>query len=178
MTTPVINETAWHEALQLLPRSGFDRLLVVQCSLDWLRPSHQALREEIDEFIVTCCVGGTEVRIDRVVLHNLPTRQGAQDGDLARLTAAHAEWMSRLASTSLLLQYPALRIHRLIVDGDKPQAVIDDLFDLHWHGSWLQPHEARAALNLVSAGRRTTPLTTYDVQLDGPFGDADPSVYI
>jgi hypothetical protein len=178
MSTPVIDAAAWHDALLLLPRRGFDRLLIVQCSLDWLRPSHQALREEIDDFVLACCTDSADVRVDRVILHNLPTRQGARDGDLADLNEAHAEWVYRLASTSLLLHRPALRIHRLIVDGGLHQTTVEDLFDLRNDGSWLWPERSRTALELLSGGRRTTPLTGYDVDVDGPFGDTDPSVYI
>ena len=178
MTALTIDTTAWRDALPRLPRSRFDRVLIVQCSLDWLRPSHHALREQVDDFVIRCCTRRTDMRIDRLVLHNLPTMQGVRDGDLAPLNAAHAEWMYRLASTSVLLHHPGLRIHRLIVDGDQTRTGVEDLLDVHQRGTWQREQQSQPVLELLSAGRRTTPLTGYDVDLDGPFGDADPSVYL
>lgn len=177
MTAPTVDPVAWRNALPGPPRSGFERMLIVQCSLDWLRPSHQALREEIDEAVTTWCTRRTDLRIDRLVLHSLPTAQCSRDGDLARLNEAHAEWRSRLASTSVLLQHPALEVHRLIVVGGRPHTDIEDFIDLHWGGAWLKPRQSRRVLDLLAQGTGTTPLTGYDVDLDGPFGDADPSVY-
>ena len=178
MTTPTIDATAWRTALPRQLRGGVDRILIVQCSLDWLRPGHQALREEIDDFVLHCCKRRTDLRVDRLVLHNLPTIQGARDGDLSQLNTAHAEWMYRLASTSVLLQHPLLHIHRLIVDGNQTHVPVDDLIDLHKRGSWLRPKPTRPVLDLLTSGKRTTPLTGYDVDLDGPFGDSDPSIYL
>ncbi|GHJ36733.1 hypothetical protein [Streptomyces sp. TS71-3] len=178
MTQSAVDIAAWQEAMSVLPRSGFDRLLVVQCSLEWLRPSHQALREDVDDLVFDCCNAAPDLPIDRVILHSLPTRQGAEEGDLARLNAVHSEWTYRLASTSMLLKNPALRIHRLIVDGEQRRAAVEDFLDLRRRGSWLWPDRTRAMIDLLATGRGTTPLTGYDLNLDGPFGDADPSVYI
>lgn len=178
MTAPVIDASTWREALPGQPRSGVDRILIVQCSLDWLRPGLQTLREEIDDFVTTCCSHRTGLRIDRLVLHSLPTAQGVHDGDLDRLNASHAEWLYRLASTSVMLRHPALFVHRLIVRGDGPPEDLEDFVDLHGDGSWLRPAQSQGVLDLINGGRRITPLTGYDVDLNGPFGDADPSVYL
>jgi hypothetical protein len=178
VTAPAIDANIWRDALPHPPRSGFDRMLIVQCSLDWLRPNLQSLREEVDDFVIKCCSSRSDLRIDRLVLHSLPTVQGARDGDLARLNAAHTEWMYRLASTSVLLHHPALHVHRMIVGGGQTRWDLEDFVDLYWDGSWLRPEQSRPVLDLLSGRRRTTPLTGYDVDLSGPFGDADPSVYV
>jgi hypothetical protein len=173
----LIDAGSWRDALPQHPRS-FDRLLIVQCSLDWLRPSLQELREEIDDFVARCCTQRADLRIDRLLLHSLPTIQGIRDGDLARLNAVHAEWMYRLASTFVMLRHPALHIHRLIVRGGETPSLPEDFVDLHWESSWLRPLHSRPVLDLLSSGRGTTPLTGYDVDLNGPFGDGDPSAYL
>lgn len=178
MTVTAIDAADWREALPHPPRHAFDRMLIVQCSLDWLRPDLQPLREEVDDFVIKCCADRTDLRIDRLVLHSLPTVLGARDGDLARLNAAHAEWMYRLAGTSVLLRHPALYVHRMIVGGGQTRVDFADFVDLHREGSWLRPDRSQPVLELLSGRRRTTPLTGYDVDLDGPFGDADPSVHM
>lgn len=179
MTAPSIDADTWRDALPHQPRVAFDRLLLVQCSLDWLRPELRALRQEIDDFVIKCCGSRADLRVDRLVLHNLPTVLGVREGDLARLNAAHAEWMYRLATTSVLLRHPALHVHRVIAGSSETHpAVREDFVDLHGDGGWLRPDRTRPVLDLLSAGRGTTPLTGYDVDLNGPFGDADPSVYM
>lgn len=178
MTAPSIDASSWRDALPHQSRRGFDRLLIVQCSLEWLRPELLGLREEIDDFVIQLCSRRTDLRVDRLVLHNLPTALGGREGDLDRLNASHAEWMYRLASTSVLLRHPALHVHRLIMGGTQTHVDAEDFVDLRWDGSWLNPQRAGQALELLSQGRRTTPLTGYDVDLNGPFGDADPSVYV
>jgi hypothetical protein len=177
MTTPVIDATAWRHALPHQRNNRFDRILVVQCALDWLRPGHQALREEIDDFLLNLSAHRADLRIDRLVLHNLPTAQGALDGDLAGLNAAHAQWMYGLSSTSILLNHPELHIHRLIVSGDQARVGVEDFIGLRRDGSWTRPELAGPVLELLSRARSTTPLSGY-VDLEGPFADADPSFYL
>lgn len=177
MTASVIDATAWRHALPRQRNNRFDRLLLVQCSLDWLRPSHQALREEIDDFLLNVCARRTDLRIDRLVLHNLPTVQGALDGDLARLNAAHAEWMYGLSCSALLLNHRAVHIHRLIISGEQTHPGIEDFVDLHRDGSWMRPELTESVLELLSRATSTTPLSGY-ADLEGPFADADPSFYL
>lgn len=177
MTAVTVDATTWRNALPRQSRH-FDRLLIVQCSLDWLRPGLEALREEIDDFVIACASSRADLRIDRLVLHSLPTVQGVHDGDLARINATHAEWMYRLASTCVILQHPALHVHRVIVGGNRTDPVVEDFVDLHWNNSWLRPEQAGPVLDLLAEGRGVTPLTGYDVDLAGPFGDSDPSVYL
>lgn len=177
MTTPVIDATAWRHALPRQRNNGFDRILVVQCSLDWLRPDQQALREEIDDFLLALCARRTDLRVDRLVLHNLPTAHAAPDGDLTALNAAHAEWMYGLSSASILLNHPALRIHRLIISGDQTEVGVDDFVDMHRDGSWLRPELTDPVVERLSRVRSTTPLSGY-VDLAGPFADTDPSFYL
>ena len=77
-----------------------------------------------------------------------------------------------------MLRHPALHVHRVIVGGDQTQPVAEDFIDLHWANAWLRPERTDSVLDLLSRGTGITPLTGYDVDLDGPFGDADPSVYL
>jgi hypothetical protein len=177
MTAPVIDATIWRHALPRQRNNRFDRILVVQCSLDWLRPGQQALREEVDDFLLNLCARRTDLRIDRLVLHNLPTAQGALDGDLTALNAAHAEWMYGLSSASIILNHPALRIHRLIISGEQTEAGVEDFVDMHRDGSWTRPELALPVMELLSQARSTTPLSGY-VDLQGPFADTDPSFYL
>jgi hypothetical protein len=177
MTAPVIDATAWRHALPRQRNNRFDRILVVQCSLDWLRPGQQALREEIDDFLLTLCTRRTNLRVDRLVLHSLPTAHVAAGGDLSALNAAHAEWMYGLSSTSILLNHPALHIHRLIISGDQTEVGVEDFVDMHRDGSWTRPELAVPVVELLSRARSTTPLSGY-VDLEGPFADTDPSFYL
>jgi hypothetical protein len=177
MTAPIIDATAWRHSLPRQRSNRFDRILVVQCSLDWLRPSHRALREEIDDFLLTLCTSRTDLRVDRLVLHNLPTAHVALDGDLRTVNDAHAEWMYGLHSASILLNHPALHIHRLIVSGDQEHEGIEDFVDLHQDGAWMRPELSDPVWDLLSRARSTTPLSGY-VDLEGPFADTDPSFYL
>jgi hypothetical protein len=177
MTATVLDATAWRQALPLQRSHRFDRILIVQCSLDWLRPDRQALREEVDDFVLDLCVRRAGLRVDRLVLHNLPTAQGALDGDLAALNAAHAEWMYGLSCGSILLNHPALRIHRLIIGGQQTDVGVEDVVATHRDGSWTNPELAAPVLELLSQARSTTPLSGY-VDLQGPLADTDPSFYL
>ena len=53
-----------------------------------------------------------------------------------------------------------------------------DGIELQVNGTWAHPEAAFAALGIVRRTGATTPLTGYDTDLDGPSGDADPSVYL
>lgn len=177
MTAPIIDATAWRRALPRQRSNRFDRILIVQCSLDWLRLSHQSLREEIDDFLLNLCAHRTDLRVDRLVLHNLPTAHVAIDGDLTAVNVMHSEWMYRLNSTSLLLSHPALHIHRLIIGGEQEYAGIEDFVDVQGNGSWGKPELTDPVLELLSRATSTTPLSGY-VDLEGPFADSDPSFYL
>ncbi|WP_405583200.1 hypothetical protein [Streptomyces sp. NBC_01190] len=177
MTASLIDAAAWRHALPRQRNHRFDRVLVVQCSVDWLRPGQQALREEIDDFLLTLCAHRSDLRVDRLVLHSLPTAHAAPDGDLTALNAAHAEWMYGLSSASILLDHPALHIHRLIISGDQARAGVDDFIDMRRDGSWMTPELTVPVLELLSRARSTTPLSGY-VDLQGPFADTDPSFYL
>ncbi|MFW6721553.1 hypothetical protein ACHZ98_15585 [Streptomyces sp. MAR4 CNY-716] len=178
MSSYAVDCAVWFDTLARLPREGVGRLLVVQCSLDWLRPGHLPLREEIDDLVVHYAVGHPGVRVDRLVLHSVPAAQTARRGDLATLNAAHAEWTYRLAVTAALLRHPNLRIHRLIVGGAQQHADVRDLVDVRTAGGWRDAPRSDAALGIITGGQRITPLTGYDLDWGGPFGDIDPSVHM
>jgi len=99
-------------------------------------------------------------------------------GELAALNAAHADWLYRLAAAGALLPEDRRpRVHRLIVRGSQRSVDLVDGIQLRRHGEWGHPDAAAAAWDVVRGGA-TTPLTSYDIDMDGPFGDSDPSVYL
>lgn len=170
---------AWGRLIRGRLAAGTDRVLLVQCALDWLRPGYRVLRDAVDLYVLTLRRQSPGVAIDRLVLHNLPTARAAYDGDLARIAAAHAEWIERLDITARLVPEPGhMHIHRLIVAGHQYSPIISDGVHLHRQGSWDDPEAARTVLELISETGRTTPLSGYDIELGGPFGDTDPSVYL
>jgi hypothetical protein len=167
---------AWREALAGLADDAVTALVTVQCGMDWLRPGAFAVRDEIDEAVMAAARARAGLRIDRIVLHNLPVLDSVPPAELAALNDAHADWMYRLAATGALLA-PALRprVHRLIVRGAERSLGVVDGIALRRDRTWSDPDTA-AALEVLARG--TTPLTGYDLDLDGPFGDADPSSYL
>ncbi len=169
----------WRDALAGLRDPDVSAVLTVQCDLDWLRPGSVALRDEIDDALATLATPRGAARIDRIVLHNLPAIGEVPPDELAELNAAHAEWIYRLAVVGALLPdatHP--RVHRLIVGGGQHSVGLVDGIELQVNGSWRHPDAAGAALAIVRRAGATTPLTGYDIDIDGPFGDADPSVYL
>jgi hypothetical protein len=118
------------------------------------------------------------VQVDRVILHSVPATRDVPPGELARLNEAHADWTYRLSVVGDLI--PAAtrpRIHRLIA-ARVPRSVSSmDGIEAQVDGRWEHPHAATAILSLIQTDA-TTPLISYDIQRDGPFGDADPSIYL
>ena len=162
----------WQEALAALADPAVTAVVTVQCDLDWLRPGPAALRDEIDEALAALAMTRRPIRIDRLVLHNLPAIEHVPPDELAELNGAHADWQYRLAVVGALLPDATRpRVHRLIVGGG--QRSVDAV-----NGTWAHPEAAFAALGIVRRTGATTPLTGYDTDLDGPSGDADPSVYL
>ncbi|MGW1159140.1 hypothetical protein ACWD48_13115 [Streptomyces sp. NPDC002519] len=181
MTDPVIDADAWRERLADLGTEEVTAAVVVQCGQDWLLPELTAFRNEVDQALMTAQLRrGDSLAITRVVLHSLPL----EPNTAARPTAideAFEEWHHRLSATSVLLcdSSPAApRVHRLILRGDQVAADVPDMLELRKNGEWTDPHMAGLALRTTEIVGATTPLTGYDLSLDGPFGDADPSVYM
>lgn len=169
----------WREALAPIRDPAVTAVLTVQCDLDWLRPGAAALRDELDEALAAHALSRLDVRIDRIVLHSLPAVTDVPSEELARLNAAHADWLYRLAVTGVLLPVATRpRVHRLIVGGSQRSVELVDGIAVQVNGVWPDPGTASAALGIVRRTSATTPLTGYDIDMDGPFGDADPSVYL
>jgi len=168
----------WLNALAALEGQDVTAVLTVQCGLDWLRPTHLELRDQIDEALVTLAMTRSGVRIDRIMLHNLPAAGHEQPGELLALNSAHDDWRLRLELTGMLLR-PSARphVHLLIVSGAQRNVGIVDGIELRRSGTWTQPDTADIALGLLRRPGATTPLH-YELAMDGPFGDADPSVYL
>jgi hypothetical protein len=177
MTT--IDPTPWREALAAVHERQVTAIMAVQCDLGWLRPAAAILRDEIDEALTELAMGPRRVRIDRILLHSLPAISDVPPEDLAALNAAHADWLYRLALVGVLLpEATCPRVHRLIVGGSQRSVGVVDGIQLQISGVWPAPDAACAALAIVRRTGATTPLTGYDIDMDGPFGDADPSVYL
>jgi hypothetical protein len=177
--TGAIDTTAWRETLGTIHEPQVTAVLAVQCDLGWLRPAAAGLRDEIDEALAALAMSRDRVRIDRIVLHSLPAIGDVPPGDLAALNAAHADWLHRLAVAGVLLpEATRPRVHRLIVGGSQRSVGVVDGIELQISGAWPDPDAAAAALGVVRRPGATTPLTGYDIDVDGPFGDADPSIYL
>ncbi|WP_327297405.1 hypothetical protein [Streptomyces sp. NBC_01197] len=137
-----------------------------------------SLRNDIDQSVLAAQLRrGASLAVTRVILHNLPAAVSqAPDADTVR--RAFDEWNYRLAATGALLSGPAPGIHRLIIAGDQADAPVTDMVDLFADGQWSDPQNTALALSTIGARGATTPLTGYDVDLEGPFSDGDPSVHM
>ncbi|MEV5881892.1 hypothetical protein AB0L74_04080 [Streptomyces sp. NPDC052020] len=172
---------AWRERLAALNTEDVTAALVVQCDQTWLQSDFTAFRNEVDQALMTAHLRrGPILTITRIILHNLPIGPGAF-GRAAAVDRAFDEWHHRLAASSVLLSSAGSathRIHRLILRGNEAAASVPDMVELLDGGEWTDNHRAESALRMINSIGATTPLTGYDVNLDGPFGDADPSVYM
>jgi hypothetical protein len=173
-----IDAGPWREELAAIRDSAVSAVLMVQCSLDWLRPEAFGLRDEIDSAVMEAVRARPDLTVDRIVLHNLPTVGDLPPGEFAALNAAHEDWLYRLATTSALVPDAGrLRIHRLIVGGSQRSVELVDGISLWKRGTQADPG-AVAGREILRRSGATTPLTSYDIEMDGPFGDTDPSVYL
>jgi hypothetical protein len=173
-----ISSGPWRAGLAALGGPTVSAVLTVQCATDWLRPAARGLRDEIDTALMAALLARGGLLADRVLLHNPPVAPGRPAGEQTALTAAHLDWMYRQAAAAALLPEGRLRVHRLIIAGGRhSEGVVDGMF---WSagGAWSDPDAAARVWKLVHRGAAATPLTSYDVDMDGPFGDGDPSVYL
>lgn len=181
MTETAIDRAAWRQRLTALAADDVTAALVVQCGLDWLRPEFTAFRNEVDQALMAAQLRrGPRLSVTRVVLHNLPVNPASGMRPSA-VDRAFEEWHHRLSSTSVLFASAAPvthRVHRLILRGDETAAAVPDMVELLTDGDWTDPRRAELALHTIGASGVTTPLTGYDLNWDGPFGDTDPSVYM
>ncbi|MET9778516.1 hypothetical protein ABZ023_30430 [Streptomyces sp. NPDC006367] len=179
MSDSVIDVAAWRERLGALVDDDVTAALVVQCNEVWLRPEFTAFRNEVDRALMAAHLRrGPSLAITRIILHNLPVAPVASTR-AAAVGQSFDEWQHRLSAARALLSPRAAshQIHRLILRRGETAAV-PDMVELMKDGEWTDDHQAEAALRVVGSAGATTPLTDYDVNLDGPFGDADPSVYM
>ena len=181
MTDPVIDVTVWRERLADLDAAEVTTAVVVQCDQAWLRPELTAFRNEVDQTLMAAQLRhGDRLTITRIILHSLPLTPDAAHRPAA-VDQAFDEWQHRLSASSVLLcpnSPSAPRIHRLILRGDEARAPLPDMVELLKNGDWTDARRAGLALRSVNTNGATTPLTGYDTNLDGPFGDADPSIYM
>jgi hypothetical protein len=174
-----IDPESWRQSAAGLSDPAVTAALIVQCGLDWLRPGLGGLRDEIDDAVMTASLAREDLVIDRLVLHSLPLAEDLAPGELAALIAGHDGWLYHLAVAGALL--PASRrprVHRLIVGGSQRNVGVMDGVELHVDRAWPDPGTADAVLAILRHVGATTPLTSYDIEIDGPYGDADPSVYL
>jgi hypothetical protein len=174
----VIDAEAWREALRPLSGQSVTAVLTVQLALDWLHPELREIRNEIDEAITELALSHPAAQVDRIILHSVPATADVPPGELATLNEAHTDWVYRLSVVGDFITAAARpRVHRLIA-GRLPHSVSSvDGIEAQVEGRWEHPHAATAILSLIQVGA-TTPLISYDIERDGPFGDADPSIYL
>jgi hypothetical protein len=174
----VIDAGAWRTALAALSGASVTAVLAVQCDFEWLLPELLELRNEVDDAIAGLALSRPAVQVDRIILHSVPATGDVPPDELATLNEAHADWVYRLSVVAGFLPAAAQpRVHRLIA-GRLPRSVSSvDGIEAQADGRWEHPHAATAILSLLQTGA-TTPLTSYDIEWDGPFGDADPSIYL
>ncbi|GAA3371908.1 hypothetical protein GCM10020367_24610 [Streptomyces sannanensis] len=173
-----MNPDIWRQRVARLADPAVEAAVIVQCGLDWLRPRRLTLRNEVDSVVMAAQLRrGVSLRITRLVLHNLPAAT-SREADADAVQKAFDAWHYRLAATGALLSGPAPRIHRLIIRGDQTSAPVPDMVELLEGGRWSDRERASQALHIVGTAAATTPLTSYDVDLAGPFGDGDPSVHM
>jgi hypothetical protein len=174
-----IAPVTWRESLPSLSDYAVTAVLSVQCGVDWLRSASWRIRDEIDEAVMTAARNRDDLAIDRLVLHSVPVLDDVPAEELAALNAAHADWLYRLdAAGALLSRARRPRVHRLIVGGGQRNFGVLDGMMVRRRGAWSHPDAAETTLKIIGPGGATTPLTGYDLNLDGPFGDADPSFYL
>ena len=174
-----IDPKSWRQAASGLADPGVTAVLIVQCGLDWLRPELGGLRDEIDGTVMAALLAREDLVIHRIVLHSLPLAEDLAPGEIGALIAAHDGWLYHLAVAGALV--PAAwrpRVHRLIVGGSQRNVGAMDGVELRVNRTWSRPDAATAALAILDQAGATTPLTSYDIEIDGPYGDADPSVYL
>jgi hypothetical protein len=174
-----IDPKSWRRSAAGLADPDVTAVLIVQCGLDWLRPGLGELRDEIDGTVMAALLAREDLVIHRIVLHSLPVEEDLAPGELATLIAAHDNWLYHLAVAGEL--FPAAwrpRVHRLIVGGSQRNVGAMDGVELRVNDTWSHPDAAAAALAILDQAGATTPLTSYDIEIDGPYGDADPSVYL
>jgi hypothetical protein len=178
-STDAIDESAWRGRLARLDSPDVEAVVLVQCDVGWLRPRMRKFRNDVDEAVMGAQLRrGPSLRITRILLHSLPL---SVDGEGPELIAAFADWSYRLDASGALLYRAgeaSPRVHRLIIRGDQPSAGIPDMVEVLENGVWSDPRAAAVALRTIATEGATTPLTGYDVDLAGPFGDADPSVHM
>jgi hypothetical protein len=174
----VIDAEAWRKALKALPGQSVTAVLTVQCALDWLLPELTGMRNEIDDGITELALSRPGMEISRIILHSVPATPDVPPSKLATLNEAHADWVYRLSvAGDFITEAARPRVHRLIA-GRLPRSVSSvDGIEAQVNQRWEHPHAATAILSLIQAGA-TTPLISYDIERDGPFGDADPSIYL
>jgi len=174
-TAPV----TWRESLASLSDRAVTAVLTVQCGVDWLRPPAWRTRDEVDEAIMASARARDDLVIDRLVLHSVPVLDDVPAEELTAINAAHTDWLYRLdAAGALLPRARRPRVHRLIVAGSQRNLAVVDGITMRQLGAWSHPDDAATALEIIGRSGATTPLTGYDLNLDGPFGDADPSCYL
>ena len=174
----MIDAEAWREALKALSGQPVTAVLAVQCALDWLLPELTQLRNETDDAITELALSRPSVPVDRIILHSVPATRDVPPSELARLNEAHTDWIYRLSVVGDFIPAAARpRVHRVIAGRTSRSVGSVDGIETQVNQRWEHPHAVTAILSLIQAGA-TTPLISYDIERDGPFGDADPSIYL
>ncbi len=174
-----IDPGPWRAGLAVIGGPVVSAVLVVQCGVEWLRPAGRELRDEIDAALMRVLLARDDLVADRVVRHGVPVAGDLAPGEQAALSEAHAEWMYRLAATGVLLGAGRrARVHRLAAAGGGRSVGMADGMAWSVGGAWSDPDTASVVRGILRTRAAVIPLTSHGVDLDGPFGDSDPSVYL
>lgn len=176
-----IDLDAWHRSLAELREPAVTAALIIRCDPAWCTPLLTGLRDEVDEAISLALLARGGLQVDMIILHNLPVTDAGSAAQRVQQNAIHTDWTYRLAATAALMPDDRrLTIHRLLTLGyvAATRNALTDGFDLRRVGDWSNPDRAAAWERLLHTIGSATPLTNYDLSLNGPFGDTDPSVYL
>jgi len=172
---------AWHSRLAQARANQMSDILIVQCSLHWLRPPWLTFRNELDEALLHLSLRQPDPpRITRLVLLNLPVIDEAGRSTEA-LRPCFEEWRSRMAAGFHLLHRPSGQapvVQRLIVPTRRFNTPVPDLVAIRRHGQWTDPGQVGEILGLLATPGATSPLAGYHMTWDRATSDADPSVHL
>ncbi len=154
---------------------------VIQCSLKWTQPPQESIRDAIDLALFETLLCSADLVVTRYILHDVPPRDSAGNPIDPINQQSHHEWIRRLACSLALVRNeakgPRLRIHRVLRSSSSWSADLVDTLEFLDHEASMAP-EASLAASGITSSLGITPLTSTEISLDGPYGDAEPLYYL
>ncbi len=177
-----MNQISIQQWPALIRSSGaIGEIRVIQCSLNWTQSPHESIRDAIDFALFETLLHSTNLVVTRYILHDVPPRDSAGNPIDPISQQSHHEWIRRLACSLALLRNdatgPRLRIHRVMRPSSAWSADLVDTLEFLEHEASIAPEVSLAASGITSAFG-ITPLTSTEISLDGPYGDAEPLYYL